>query len=162
MERGINGIYNGGPIGDDGRSSVIAFNFNQLMNAQAFTGDMGIGLDHAVFGGTLPDWLERDGWIADGKPAFAVYTKEEYARIGQLLAPKAAILAGLLTKVCRIAADVTAELAPEHIRREAEYAGAMVYRFHGIDSAAACLFESGWLQPAADREKPAVCLVKLK
>ena len=59
-----------------------------------------------------------------------------------------------------IAANITADLAPSHIRKTAEYVGAFVYRFYSIDKLVSKLFEMDWVKAVGDNEKPAVCVVK--
>ena len=59
-----------------------------------------------------------------------------------------------------LAANITADLAPSHIRKNAEYVGAFVYRFYSIDKLVSKLFEIDWIKTVGDNEKPAVCVVK--
>ena len=59
-----------------------------------------------------------------------------------------------------LAANITADLAPSHIRKNAEYVGAFVYRFYSIDKLVSNLFEMDWVKAVGDTEKPAVCVVR--
>lgn len=135
IEFGLAGIYTG--AGDGGAEDFIcAYNFAQ--NGQRYQG----GLDKEAF--------------AD--PEVVHYTHAEFERALTLVQPRAAYLTALMREISSIAAEVTAELAPAHIRREAEYAGAMVYRFNGIDNAAGALIAAGWLVPT-QTGKPTMCAV---
>lgn len=165
LPRGIQGIYNGVPSGD-GRGSVIAMNFRQTLNAQRFEGNMTdpvvcTAVDCYAY---LPkDWKERLsklGYTDNGKPNFAVWTAEEYDKLREILGKCTAIVSNLNRKTSEIAANVTADLAPAHIRKTAEYVGAFVYRFNSIENLVNALFDMGWLKAVSDKEKPAVCVVK--
>ena len=63
-------------------------------------------------------------------------------------------------KTSEIAASITADLAPTHIRKNAEHVGALVYRFNSIENFVNTLFDMNWLKPVKDSEKPAICVVK--
>ena len=71
-----------------------------------------------------------------------------------------AILSALNLKTSQLAATVTADLAPTHIRKTAEYVGAFVYRFNSIENLVNTLFDMGWLKAVDEKEKPAICVVK--
>ena len=71
-----------------------------------------------------------------------------------------AILSALNLKTSQLAATVTADLAPTHIRKTAEYVGAFVYRFNSIENLVNTLFDMGWLKAVDEMEKPAICVVK--
>ncbi|MBS5843539.1 MAG: sigma-70 family RNA polymerase sigma factor [Clostridiales bacterium] len=165
IPRGIQGIYNGAPSGD-GRGSVIAMNFRQTLNTQHFEGNM---TDPLVCTAVdcyeyLPkDWKERLdklGYADNGKANFAVWTAEEYEKLQKMLGECISIVSELNRKTSELAANVTADLAPTHIRKTAEYVGAFVYRFNSIENLVNTLFDMGWLKAAHDKEKPAVCVVK--
>ncbi len=162
---GIQGIYNGVPS-DDGRGSVIAMNFRQTLNAQHFEGRMTdpvvcVAVDCYEY---LPkDWKDRLaklGYTDNGKANFAVWTAEEYDKLREILGECTSIVSELNRKTSEIAANVTADLAPAHIRKTAEYVGAFVYRFNSIENLVNTLFDMGWLKVTRDKEKPAVCVVK--
>ena len=70
------------------------------------------------------------------------------------------IVSDLNRKIAELAASITADLAPSHIRKTAEYVGAFVYRFHSIDKLVSKLFEMDWVKSVEDAEKPAVCVVR--
>ena len=59
-----------------------------------------------------------------------------------------------------LAANITADLASSHIRKNAEYVGAFVCRFYSIDKLVSKLFEMDWVKAVGDTEKPAVCVVR--
>ena len=70
------------------------------------------------------------------------------------------IVSELNRRTSEIAANVTADIAPTHIRKTAEYVGAFVYRFNSVDNLVSALYEMHWLNAVDDKEKPAVCVVK--
>ena len=165
LPRGIQGIYNGCPA-SDGRGSVIAMNFRQTLNAQHFEGQM---TDPIVCTAVdcldyLPkDWNERLtklGYAYNGKANFAVWTAEEYDKLREILSECTSIVSELNRKTSEIAANVTADLAPAHICKTAEYVGAFVYRFNSIENLVNTLCDMGWLIATRDKEKPAICVVK--
>lgn len=165
LPRGIQGIYNGAPSGD-GRGSVIAMNFRQTLNAQHFEGQMTdpvvcTAVDCYAY---LPkDWKERLaklGYTDNGKANFAVWTAEEYDKLREIFGKCIAIVSELNRKTAEIAANVTADLAPTHIRKTAEYVGVFAYRFNSAENLVDTLFDMGWLKPVDSKEKPAVCVVK--
>ena len=69
------------------------------------------------------------------------------------------IVTDLNRKTAKLAASITADLAPLHIRKTAAYVGAFVYRFNSIESLVNDLFEMGWLKSVDNKEKPAICVV---
>lgn len=165
LPSGIQGIYNGAPSGDS-RGSVVAMNFRQTLNAQHFEGQM---TDPIVCTAVdcfdyLPnDWKERLtklGYTYNGKANFAVWTAEEYDKLREILSECTSIVSELNRKTSEISANVTADLAPTHIRKTAEYVGAFVYRFNSIENLVNTLFDIGWLKVTNDKEKPAICVVK--
>ena len=165
LPRDIQGIYNGCPA-SDGRGSVIAMNFRQTLNAQHFEGQM---TDPVVCTAVncfeyLPkDWqkvLADLGYAKDGKANFAVWTNEEYDELQKMLRECITIVSDLNRKTAELAANITADLAPSHIRKNAEYVGAFVYRFYSIDKLVSKLFEMDWVKAVGDAEKPAVCVVR--
>ncbi len=165
LPRGIQGIYNGCPSSDK-RGSVIAMNFKQTLNAQHFEGQM---TDYIVctavdcFEYLAKNWqklLDDLGYAKNGKANFAVWTNEEYDEIQQILNECISIVSDLNRKTSELAANITADLAPSHIRKNAEYVGAYVYRFYSIDKLVSKLFEMDWIKAVGDNEKPAVCVVR--
>ena len=163
-EHGINGIYNGIDSGD-GRGSVVAINFAEIGNGQRFVGGYEAPLVTAALGYTehLPvEWqnrLENECYIADGKPNFAVWTSSEHDDIKGILHDCVSVLTGLVRETSVTAADITADMAPDHIRSAARYAGAVVYRFDAIERVIAELCRTGWLLPVANTDKPAMCVI---
>ncbi len=165
LPRGIQGIYNGCPSSDK-RGSVIAMNFMQTLNAQHFETNM---TDPLVCTAVdcyehLPsDWKERLdalGYAKYGKANFAVWTTEEYGKLRKMLGECIFIVSELNRRTAEIAANVTADLAPVHIRKTAEYVGAFIHRFNSIENLVNALFEIGWLNVVGDNEKPGICIVK--
>ena len=53
-----------------------------------------------------------------------------------------------------------ADLAPTHIRKSAEYVGALVYRFNSAENLVNALFDIGWLTSVNSDDKPTLCVVK--
>lgn len=165
LPSGIQGIYDGCPASDN-RGSVIAMNFRQTLNAQHFEAQM---IDNVVCTAVdsfeyLPhDWqkvLTDLGYAKNGKANFAVWTKEEYNELQQMLQECITIVSDLNRKTTELAANITADLAPSHIRKNAEYVGAFVYRFNSIDKLVSTLFEMDWIKAVEDIEKPAVCVIR--
>ncbi len=165
LPRGIQGIYNGCPASDK-RGSVIAMNFRQTLNAQHFEGQMTDPIVCTAVDGfaCLPqNWqkvLNDLHYAKDGRANFAVWSNEEYDELRQILNACISIVSDLNRKTAEIAANITADLAPAHIRKIAEFVGAFVYRFHVAESLVNTLFDMGWLQDVDDCEKPAVCVVR--
>ena len=89
-----------------------------------------------------------------------MWTTEEYDKLREILSECTSIVSELNRKTAEIAANITADLAPAHIRKTAEYVGAFVYRFHSIENLVDTLFDMGWLKVSHDKEKPAICVVK--
>lgn len=165
LPTGIQGIY-GGCEASDGRGDVIAMNFQQTLNVQWFEYGM---TDPVVCTAVdcyeyLPDnWkkiLADMGYAENGKANFPVWTKAEYEELRTMLGECSSIVSELNRRTSEIAAAITADLAPAHIRKTAEYVGAFVYRFHSIDHLVKTLFEMGWLKPVDEKAKPAICVVK--
>ncbi len=165
LPKGIQGIYNGCPSGD-GRGSVIAMNFRQTLNAQHFEGQMTAPVVCTAvdcFEYLPKDWkeqLDKLGYAENGKANFAVWTIEEYDELRKILKECISIVSELNRKTFELAANVTADLAPAHIRKVAEYVGAFVYRFNSIENLVNTLFDMDWLKAVSDTEKPAICVVK--
>lgn len=165
LPKGIQGIYNGCPSGD-GLGGVIAMNFRQVLNAQHFEFGM---TNHVVctavdcYEQLSKEWKERLdklGYADHGKANFAVWIQEEYRELREMLGESIALVSELNRKTSEIAASVTADLAPAHIRETAEYVGAVVYRFRSIENLVNALFDLNWLSAVENREKPAICVVK--
>ncbi|MBQ7827864.1 MAG: hypothetical protein IJ386_06315, partial [Clostridia bacterium] len=112
----------------------------------------------------LPEqWKERLnelGYSYNGKANFAVWTMEEYNELQRILRDCTETIVELNNKTVEIAAEITADLAPTHIRKTAEYVGAFVYRFNSIENLVDTLFDMGWVKSVEDKDKPAVCVVK--
>ena len=162
----IRGIYDDCPS-SDGRGTVIAMNFSQTLNAQHFQVQM---TDPIVCTAVdcyeyLPeDWkerLEKLGYANNGKANFAVWTMEEYSELQRILRECTEAIVELNNKTVEIAAEISADLAPTHVRKTAEYVGAFVYRFNSIENLVDILFEMGWVKPVDNKDKPAVCVVRL-
>lgn len=164
LPRGIQGIYNGCQSSDN-RGSVNTMNFRQILNAQQFEGGMTEPLVCTAVGcyDYLPrDWkeqLDQLGYADNGKANFAVWTSEEYNELRKILNECISIVSELNRKTSEIAAKVTSDLAPTHIRKTAEYVGAFVYRFNSIENLVNTLFDMDWLKTVDDKEKPAICVV---
>ena len=58
-----------------------------------------------------------------------------------------------------MAAEIVSDHAPAHIKRTAEYVGALVYRFNYIDKLVDALCIEGWLKSVEDGAKPGICVV---
>ena len=165
LPRGIQGVYNGCPASDK-RGSVIAMNFRQTLNAQHFEGQM---TDPIVctavdcFEYLSKDWqnvLNDLHYAKNGKANFVVWSNKEYEALQQMLQKCITIVSDLNRKTAELAANITADLAPSHISKTAEYVGAFVYRFYSIDKLVSKLFEMDWIKAVEDNEKPAICVVK--
>lgn len=165
LPKGIQGIYNKCPSGD-GLGSVIAMNFKQTLNAQHFNGNMTDSVVRTAVNcyDQLPDgWkkqMETLGYANNGKANFAVWSPQEYDQLRAMLAENIAIVSELNRKTSEIAAAVTADLAPAHIRKTAEYVGALVYRFNSAENLVDTLCAMDWLKAVGNHEKPAICVVK--
>lgn len=162
---GIQGIYNGCPSSDK-RGSVIAMNFRQTLNAQEFVGAMTDPIVCTAVGcfENLPDHLKKTlddlHYSKDGKVNFAVWSYTEYDQLRKILCKCISVVTELFMKTAEIAANITADLAPSHIRKNAEYVGAFVYRFYSLDKLVDKLYETEWIRAVADTEKPAICVVR--
>lgn len=159
----IMGIFNN--ISSDRRGAVIAINFEQITNAQLYYLNLLEPLTSVAVGeyDTLSEkWkavLNEKGYVRDKISTFPVYTESEYVSIKQMLHTQIEILSELNLKTAEIASAVTADLAPAHIKKTADYVGAFVYRLNAIGQLAGKLCRGGWLHGVDDREKPAVCAV---
>lgn len=162
---GIQGIYNGCPSSDK-RGSVIAMNFRQTLNAQEFVGAMTDPIVCTAVGcfEYLPDHLKKTlddlHYSKDGKVIFAVWSYTEYDQLQKTLCKCISVVTELFMKTAEIAANITADPAPSHIRKNAEYVGAFVYRFYSLDKLVDKLYEIEWIRAVADTEKPAICVVR--
>ena len=119
---------------------------------------------HAVdMSGEDIDWqkvLDERGYAKDGTANFAVWSNKEYNELQQILYECISVVTDFNRKTAEIAANITADLAPTHIRQPAESVGALVYRFYSIDKLVSRLYEMEWIKAVADHEKPAICVVK--
>ncbi len=70
------------------------------------------------------------------------------------------VVSELNLRTSGIAAKITADLAPAHLRRTAEYVGASVYRFRSLEHFVNALYAAHWVNDVGDTDKPAVCVVK--
>lgn len=162
---GIQGIYNGCPASDK-RGSVIAMNFRQTLNAQDFYKRMTDPIVCTAVGcfEYLPkDWqkvLNDLHYAKDGKANFAVWSNREYDELRKMLGECIAVISDINRKTTEIAASITADIAPSHIRKNAEYVGALVYLFYSADKLAERLYEMNWLKSVENTEKPAICVVR--
>ena len=161
---GIQGIYNGCPS-DDGRGSVVAMNFSQTLHSQLFESNMttpivAVAADCFEY---LPDeWqkvLTELVYVKNEKPNFAVWTLDEYDEIKIILKESIEILTELNREISGVAAEIVSDHAPAHIKRTAEYVGALVYRFNYIDKLVDALCTEGWLKSVEDGAKPGICVV---
>ena len=164
LPHGIQGIYNG-CTASDGCGNVIAINFRQTLNAQHFEYAMTDSVVRTAKGRyeeLTQEWKERMdayGYAQNGRANFPVWTAQEYEEMRGILEECTAIVSELNRRTSEIAANITADFAPTHIRKIAEYVGAFVYRFHSLDNLTNTLFEKGWVQTVSDTDKPAVCVV---
>lgn len=140
-------------------------NFKQTLNAQSFEGEMTTpvvctAVDCFEY---LPnDWqkvLAELHYAKDGKANFAVWTYADYSELQAMLRECISLVSELNRKTAELASHVTADLAPAHIRKTAEYVGAFVYRFNSIENLVNTLFDMGWLKSVEEYEKPAICVV---
>lgn len=164
--QGIRGIYNG-CTAKNRQGSIIAMNFNQILNAQHFE----YGLTDAVVCSALDgyeqlskDWQSRLNELGylykDGNSNVTVWSTDEYAQLKNILSESISIISDLSCKTSEIAANITADLAPTHIRKTAGYVGAVVYRFNVMGNLVNTLFEMNWLKEVDNQEKPAICVIK--
>jgi len=167
IPQGIQGIYNGCEA-DDGRGRVIAMNFLQTLNAQNFEHSMTTPIVCTAvdcFAWLPSDWqtiLTEEGYAKDGRANFPVWTEEEYAVLREILAEGVEAVTALNRETSRLAAAITADLAPGHIRRTAEYVGAVVYRFNAMEDLVGLLTERNWLTAVENSDKPAMCVIQAK
>ena len=141
-------------------------NFRQTLNAQHFEGQM---TDPIVctavdcFEYLSADWqqiLTELGYANEGKANFAVWSYEEYNELQYILRECISIVSDLNRRTAELAAKTTADLAPSHRRKTAEYVGAFVYQFNSAENLVNILFEMDWLKKVNNKEKPAVCVIK--
>ena len=160
---GIRGIYTADPLKGD--AGFIAMNFEQTLNAQMVT-NWACPLSEVADGcfDCLPDNMKKNlidlGYVKDGKANFAVWTKDEYVELQKILSECTEAVISLNRKTIENAAYIAADMAPTHIRSNAEYVGAIAYRFRFIEDFVDTLFDMGWLKPVDDKDKPAICIVK--
>ena len=161
----IRGIYES-VVSSDKRGFVIAVNFGQTLNAQHFQTHMTdslVAVSEDRFD-CLPsgcrETLQKLGYVNDGKASFAVWTKEEYDELQDILHKCTEVIKELDRQTIDIAAEVTADLAPTGIRKTAEYAGAIRYRSESLKNLVNALFEANWIKAVKDTEKPSICVVK--
>ncbi len=165
IKRGICGVYNNVPS-QDGKGSVIAFNFNQTINGQHFMTNMVDSIVSTAIGcfeslsKECKMWMEKYAYSINGHPNFPSYSNNQYERIPSMLKNGIDIFSDLNHKTFEIAGKISADHAPEHIRKTAEYVGAFVYQFNSLDNIVSELFEYGWLKPVSDTDKPAMCVIK--
>lgn len=156
----IYGIYNDGPLGD----GIIAMNFAQTLDVQHYQSDMFGAISAAaesidgLSSGQL-EMLERLGYVGGGRTHFPVWTESEYNELRELLADGISVLSECLIACSERAAGISADLAPEHIRAEAEFAGANVYGFVAAERLTDALFEIGALDTEHLTGIPALCAV---
>ncbi len=160
----IYGIYEGTAY--DGRGIVHAINFGQLINAQHYTDNDLDQISCTAVGcfDYLPNeckiYQRETGYVTpDDRPNFAVYTPSEFAELPTLLTPSINLLSDFFKQNLAIITRITAEHAPEHIRKAAKFTGAFVYQFTGIQYLVETLFQNGWLNPVEDTAKPALCVI---
>ena len=164
LPQGIQGIYNGSPSSNKS-GSVIAMNFRQTLNAQNFCTNMTDAIVSTALGefeNLSSKWqnnLENTGYAENGKANFTVWSEEEYRLLRKILAKSTAIISNLNAKAHETAAKITADLAPAHIRKTAEYVGALVYRFNTSENFVNALYNMNWLLETDVKEKPAMCVV---
>ncbi len=161
----ISGIYNANPS-ENNRNCVIAMNFKQTLNAQHFQGQITEPVIRTAldcFEQLPKEWknrLNELGYVNEGKANFIVWTMDEYTELQKILWECTEAIVELNSKTIEIAASVTADLAPTHIRKTAEYVGAFIYRFNSIANFVDSLFDMGWVKTVDDKDKPALCVVK--
>ena len=161
----IRGIYES-VVSSDKRGFVIAVNFGQTLNAQHFQTHMTdslVAVSEDRFD-CLPSGcrenLQKLGYVNNGKANFAVWTKEEYDELRDILHKCTEVIKELDRQTIDIAAEVTADLAPTGIRKTAEYAGAIRYRSESLKNLVNTLLEANWIKAVKDTEKPSICVVK--
>lgn len=159
------GIYNNCPA-SDGKGSVIAFNFSQIVNGQHLVTKMidpvscvGVGCFDEL-SVDWKKWMSELGYVKNGIPNFSVYSEDEYKNLTEILKNGIDIFTRLNRKIYTIAAQISTEHTPDHIRKVAEHVGSFVYRFNGLGFIAAELYHMGWLKNINDTDKPAMCVIK--
>ena len=163
-EHEIKGIYNNCPS-HDGRGRGIAFNFKQIVHAQHFQANMIDPISCTGVGcfAYLPDdcrsWITKLGYEKNGSPNFPVYTDGEYRKLPDKLMSGIKIFTELFNKTGMIAAEVTAQHSPEHIRKNAEKVGDFTYKFYSIAKIVEELYREHWLKAVDKSDKPAMCLI---
>ena len=141
-------------------------NFRQNLNAQHFSMNMTesiVATAMETYEQLSGDWkkhLEKLGYAKDGKANFAVWTTEEYEALRTILSECVALVSELNHRTSQLAANIIADLAPTHIRKSAEYVGALVYRFNSAENLVNILFAMGWLASVGNEDKPTLCVVK--
>ena len=93
--------------------------------------------------------LQKLGYVNNGKANFAVWTKEEYDELRDILHKCTEAIKELDRQTIDIAAEVTAE-----------YAGAIRYRSESLKNLVNTLLEANWIKAVKDTEKPSICVVK--
>ena len=164
FEKQIQGIYNSMPS-HDGRGSVTAMNFAQTLNVQTLSANMVdpvVSLCVAGVEQLSQKWhriLMEGKYINNGKLNFPVYTYEEYNSFPDILHESIDLISALQRKVSETAARITSDLAPAHIRKQAEYAGALVYRFSAIESLVDALYHTCFVKPVNHDDIPGLFVV---
>lgn len=165
IKRDIYGIYCNEPS-ENNNGCVIAMNFGQNLNAQRFYTEMTDALMYTAQGRyseLSEDWrnkLEALGYSCAGKPNFAVWTIEEYRELRDIVGECVSVLNNLNSRTSEIAANVLADIAPVHIRKTAEYVGALIYCHDSVCKVVKALLDMNWLTAVDDKDKPTVCVVK--
>ncbi len=163
----IHGIYSG-YCGKEKNDYTVVFNFQQTLGVQNFSGNHTAAVC-AVARGNTEALSEKDKniiaaekYVKDGKANFPVYTKAEFKRAKEILAPMAEIFRNVAIETTKTAAFVTAEHSPTHIKKTAEMVGAFAYGFDTAGKFIDRLYEKGWLAAPDAAQKCAMCLVKMK
>lgn len=157
--RRIYGIYND-PLG----SGLIAMNFAQTLDAQHYRNDMfgavsAAAEDIETLTAEQTEMLERLGYIGGGRTLFPVWTEAEYNELRELLSDGSSVLEACMTACTERAAGISADLAPEHLRAEAELVGAIAYKFFAVERLADALCETCALGTEQLTGIPALCMV---
>lgn len=160
----VRGVYCG-ETSADGRGTVYAINFSQIIDSQWYQGEVDPVVCTAVgcFEYLPDEWkkmMEDNGYAKDGRPNFPVWSAEEWEDMKTLLKECTDIVTELNRKTAEVASAVTADLSPAHIRKTAEFVGALAYRFRSIEKLVDTLYEKNWLKAVGDKDKPALCVVK--
>lgn len=80
--------------------------------------------------------------------------------LSEILKKRIDIVTEMQFKTIEIAANVMGDLAPTHVRKNAEYVGAIMYQNTACGKLANALYNMKWLKDVGDHEKPAICVVK--